>query len=446
MFHPDLIAAEEEKLLKIWRPTLPEGRLVRYSVADRAEQTRRLANAAPREKGGPPSRALTQDEEAFITNERLLTKVDYEYWATGYCWINKQPEGLGRLFPLWGSQRIALDEIARLELDRVKTGHPDGILCLFLKARQLGLSTLWESILCHRLTTQTYQRGLIAGDVPEQSEYLFSMLELIEEHLPWWLTPEIRFFNKGKFRFWENFSSARVLAGKSQRGALQDKGGSKGNIGRGKTFGLGHISEVSTWEHPGQLDDGFEPGVPESRRSLVGYESTAKGRNDYWHNKWRKADQGIGRFVPVFIGWWAEPAKYWRPVTDAWEPKPTTLEHAQLVEREGPRWVHHEVRLTKEQLFWYEQKRADFEADDDLATFLSEYPAVPEEAFQFAGRSIFSERQISRIRAASKLLQVVLDVKPAREIVQGARIEAEIAARVAMRKAELQQITGEVPA
>jgi hypothetical protein len=297
----------------------------------------------------------------------------------------------------------------------------------------LGLSTETEVILAHRLTTQTSLRGLVAGDVPEQSKYLFGMAELVVNSLPWWLRPPVRAHQTGSYLEVGDDtgpSSLRAAAGKSQRGGLQDRGGAKGNIGRGKTYSVGHLSEVSTWERPEQIDDGLLPGVPIRRRVFLVRESTAKGRNDYWHNEWRAADAGRGRFQNVFIPWYIEPEKYWLMPPAGWAPSDSSKAHAEMVERTSPAYLLGEtIRLPAGQLYWYERMRAKFEEDGRLHQFLEEYPAVPEEAFQFSGRSIFNSITLELLKRQERTPLAVLHVEPAKTIAQLKAWEAEQAAR-----------------
>lgn len=281
-------------------------------------------------------------------------------------------------------------------------------------------STLTESLLLHRVTTHTHTKALIAGDVDEQSQYLFGILEKAYDALPWFLKPALRFRNKHRSLEWETESEVLALAGKSNRGGLMEEGGAaKGNIGRGKTFSLAHVSEVSTWERPDQLDGGLFPAIPRNLRSLAVIESTAKGRNDWWHKQWRSADRRKSRFVNIFIPWYAEVTKYWLPAPLDWSPAHTTLVMAKKAEIEGPRWLGTPTcTLTREQLFWYEVTRSSYEEKERLGEFLEEYAADPEECFQHSGRSVFTLAQMEYLRSISKPPINVLDVQPRADLAQ----------------------------
>jgi hypothetical protein len=364
-------------------------------------------------KGGH-TRALTRDEQYFIYNERMLAKIDYQYFGERYSYIIHPAEGLRALFPLFESQRLILAAIGRKEEERAAIAHPDGILCNILKGRQLGASTLCQSILAHRVLFQTYTKGLIASDVPENSGStgLFGMLELTVEHAPWWLKPAERFHTKNQHIVFANHASVVVESGKSMKGALQDEGGSKGQIGRSKTYSVAHLSECSTWENPGQIDDALMPAIPETPRTFMAKESTAKGRHNWWHKEWLASARGVGRSFNIFVPWYAERSKYWAPFPTGWVVPESVLQYAARVTAAAPQWMGQQYSLSKEQLYWYHLRRQAAEEKGTLFKFLEEFPAEPEEAFQYSGRSIFTAAQIDYLRQRAKAARWVYRVLP----------------------------------
>lgn len=355
----------------------------------------------------PPS----YEQQQFIVHEQLRSKVDYAYAAQRYHFISAEGVGLKPLYPLWESQQVMLDLLARIELQR----HEDSwgaLLLAVLKARQLGLSTFTQSIMAHKATTQGHLRMLVASDVEDSSKHLYAMFETILDDLPYWLKPPVRNKAVGERRVFDTGTVYWAAWGKSSRGGLKEKGGKKGNLGRGKTISQFHISEYSTWEYPEQLRDGFFPAVPLKISTFGVVESTAKGRGDEWHTLCLGAMDHSNDFELCFIPWYAEPTKYSRPAPAAWSPDSTTLAHAKRCELEGPKYLNKPVSLTRDQLFWWEKKRQDFERAGALYQFLEEYPAEPAEAFQFSGRSCFPIHVVERIRAAAKPPLVVCELRP----------------------------------
>lgn len=412
MYDPRVVAKRREQVEALFKTTFPKG-LRSYSVAETVEYRERLSTIWG--KKGQQVRELTHEEQAFIANEQVMGKIDYRYWAERYSTINVAGQALGPMFPLMESQQLILGEMGRIEWDRFDSGHPDGVLFLVLKARQLGCSTLMGSLIAHRSTTHAHTLGLIASDVPDSAAFLFDMYERNIDHLPWYLRPTITERVKNDEMVYATGSHVFVGASKSTRGGQEGK---RGQIGRGKTLSIGHLSEISTWEAAAQnIDTALMPAVPMTPRTLLGMESTAKGKGpaNYWHQAWVTAKNGLGRFVPIFIPWYAERNKYRLPPPAGWEPNKDTRAMAARAETYGPRWLHKPVVLTRDQLYWWEWKRADMKSKDQLADFMEEYPSDDDEAFQHSGRSVFDVEVRERVRTGAKSYRV-LDIKSYRDL------------------------------
>lgn len=419
MYHPDLVAVRQAILERQLGDSLPGGSLERIPVSHCHAMTRELARIWDPDKA-EQTRPFSSEEESFVVNEQLLVKIDYRYCAERYIWINADGQTLKPMFPLWESQELILAEIARVELDHWHTQHPDGLLFNCLKGRQLGASTFVQSLLGHRVLTHGHVRTLIASDVPQNSgsEGLFGMLELVVEHWPWWLKPKEKFHTKSRHIMWANGSRVIVESGKSMKGGLQEEGGEKGQLGRSKTYSAAHLSEITTWERPQQINSSLLPAIPATPRTLCGRESTAMGRNNYWHEEWKLAAAGDDpRFFNVFIPWYAERSKYWLPTPDRWMPSDDTLHFAARAQEHGPRYMHRSVSLSKEQLFWYEVHKKAAIKREELYKFLSEYPSEPEEAFQNSGRSIFSIETQTRVANQARPLADLWLVAPRAELI-----------------------------
>lgn len=399
MYAPEVIASRMEAFEAHYHTTLVE-----HPTPEVLAWKDRLSDAVDRK--GNPLRELTAEEIAFVNNELLLSKISFPYWAERYCTVNLQGKDVGPMYPLWESQNLILEKIAGLEKRTYFEDYPDGILANILKARQLGASTLAEAMGAHRVTTQSNVFGLVAADVPEQSGFTFDMLERVVEHLPWYLKPWVTEHVKNTEIVFDTGSHVWVGSGKSTRGTE----GKRGQLGRGKTLSYVHLTELSTWEDAAQIDDALMPALHIQPAILALFESTAKGRHNWWHEHWIASVGGIDRFTAIFIPWYAEKSRYWLPAPVSWYPEPQTLAHARRCEETGPRWVGHPVRLTRNQLFWYETQRASFEAKGVLYKFLEEYCADDLEAFQFSGYGVFDLETIERVREKTRPVAGVLQV------------------------------------
>jgi hypothetical protein len=421
MYHPDVIAARELQATRQFGRAFPNGRIPWYSVSDSAALTASAMAAV--DEQGVLTRSLTDDESCFVSSARLRYIFDFPYFAERFCWIDQEGHGLRRLTPFWESQQLVLDQLGRIEKAHQATGAPDGLLLNILKARQLGVSTLSEALVAHRIVTRAHIRALSAADVEEQAGYLFRMVVRIYDQLPWFLRPGKVYFNKNRELSLANQSFLKTAWGKSTRGALQSVSGTegaKGSIGRGQTYSVVHISELPTWENPEQLDTALLPAIPYAPDTLVLYEATAEFAGDWWHKHWLASGEGEGRFTNVFIPWSAEPKKYALPAPVDWTPAASTTTHAAKCERDSPKWFAGKtVTLSRDQLYWYEKTRSFYEKKGQLYKFLKEYPADDLECFQYAGRSVFTLEQLEQIdQAGSRPLIDVWAVEPALAVAQ----------------------------
>lgn len=417
MYHPTIIARNRATVERSLAEALPYG-LHDYAVGEVQEFVEGMRHLF--DKHGQVTRPLSQAESTFITNERILTKLDYRYWAERYCVVNLAGQTLGPLYPLWESQEMILDKIAQIQFDRDQSGHPDGVVADILKARQMGASTLTESLVGHRITTHGDVNALLASDVPDNSNFLYDMFERVVDNLPWFLKPTITERVKNDEMVMGTGSRLMMGASKSTRGAdaTASGGGKKGQLGRGKTVSVVHLSEIATWTNPTQIDTSLSPGIPVSPFTLWLKESTGQGRGprNWWYMDWQNAKSGRSRSVAIFIGWYAERGKYWLPYPTEWSPNPDTLTHARRIEETSPRWMGRVYHPSKEQLYWYETTRAEYASKDQLEDFLQEYPADDEEAFQMSGKSVFPILARERVRNQARPLTGMVEIRPNREL------------------------------
>lgn len=354
-------------------------------------------------------RPLTAEEQAFIQHELARSKCDYRYWAARYAWIKTKAQEKARI-SFWESQELLLKAIAAEERKAVAGKTGDGILIALLKARQLGASTVCETIIPHRVFFYANTSAMIAANVDEQSAYLFDMMERIYDNMPWWMQPHRKYLVKDKQMYFDELDNL-ILANSSKN--LHGAGantGERGSMGTGKTLPLFHGSELSTWENAGQIDDALMPAIPEHPRTFAVFESTAKGCIGWWPDTWDDAKAGLNRLTPVFIPWYSEPSTYTKPAPLDWEPSDIAVAHAKKVEETSPRWTGRTVHLTRDQLFWWERKRASYAARNELYKFFTEYCADDVEAFQSTTSSIIPADLLNDLYNKSKPHAAVLDV------------------------------------
>lgn len=339
---------------------------------------------------------LTKEEKLFIRNERVMSMLDFEYWAARYCTIQKDGGGICKFIP-WESQRIILTLLARVEQEmheRLARGEPiDGLLIAGHKGRQLGETALGRSVCMHRETTQQHRRGMAASVDDDKIQELYDRDKLIVDNLPWWLKPEIGYDEKRSHLYFEKLDSRIIYQVSSQ----------KSGLGVGRQFDLAHLTELSTWINAPSVELDFFPTLPQSLSTFALLESTAYGRGNWWHDFTERVRHGHSpRWHYCFIPWYAEPSKYRRQPPVGWIPSEVALKHAEKVHESSPEFMGRNVMLSRENLYWWESTRAEYMQGNNLPFFLTNFCCTPEESFQHSGQSAFDPILLDQLRSNTK--------------------------------------------
>lgn len=243
---------------------------------------------------------------------------------------------------------------------------------VILKARQLGFSTIAESILFKETTTKFNVNTGIITHQDEATKNLFNMSKLMYECLP----PEMKPSKKA--------SNAQELIFDNDKGTgLKSKircmtAGSQG-VGRSYTYDNLHVSELAFW--PGNKKatmTGLLQAVPNLPSTIIIIESTANGF-EYFKEIWDGAVAGENDFIPLFVGW-NELKDYQMPYTGF----ELTSEEIQLQK---------DYNLSLEQLTWRRWCIRN-NCSNDIEQFKQEYPITPEEAFISTGTCYFNKEII----------------------------------------------------
>ena len=328
-------------------------------------------------------RQLQEDEQSFITNEIFLCKISYPYWASRYAWIKKDKGGLIRL-KFWESQEMLLKTIGVLE----EAGKP--ILIINLKARQVGASTLSETLLTHKVTNSYGITSLVASDEPPKSEFLFDMMNRVFEHMPFYLKPHRKYLVKGTQLVFDELDSNIYVDSGNKR---------SGGVGQGMTIHAGHLSELATWNDTDMITADLIPAILSgaSENTFFIMESTANGKAGAWYSWWKAAKRKrFHGFIPVFIPWWAIQEKYASDPTPGWEPSDRVLKMAAVIKNTKG------IDLTRKQMYWWDFTYESYKEDDKLNEFFAEYASDDNEAFQLAGKTVFPTEILNDMLRRSK--------------------------------------------
>lgn len=350
-------------------------------------------------------RPLTPDELAFIKSETILCRYDFRYWAERYGNLERDASMGGGVGPItfWQSQLRALDLIAHREEEIArefdKHGFSDGISAVWHKARQLGATAIMRLINAHRMTLYKHTRALAASLDEEKIDLIYLKDKVILDNLPFFLKPKIEFEVKDEQIVLEILKSRLTYQKANQRAG----------VGTSGQFDINHCTEIALWDNPWRLKFDLLPAIPKSPNTFTGWESTANGRGpgNFWYEfteSIRRKDRGFERWLYIFTPSYIEPKKYRLPAPDLWTPNATAQEYADLVERTSPEFTGgRTVRLSRDQLYWWETEYEQADADDTLPMFLTNYCATPEQSFQHHAASAFPVKTIEWMRSTASV-------------------------------------------
>lgn len=274
----------------------------------------------------------------------------------------------------------------RLEEQKARTGK---VRALILKARQQGVSSYVAGRFYHRTQFWEGTSVFILTHEQDATDTLFSMVDRFHR------------FNNPMYRLRAGASNAKEL---SFPGA--DSGYSVGTagtraVGRSKTLGLFHGSEVAFWPNAADHFAGVVQALPDLPGTEAILESTANGIGGEFHERWQQSEAGIGDYIPIFVPWfWSD--EYEREVPVGFELTAEEEHIAALYE------------LTHRKMAWRRAKVAELK---DAALFSQEYPSTAAEAFQATGHESYIPSRLvldARKRHCEALGGLVCGADPAR--------------------------------
>jgi hypothetical protein len=348
---------------------------------------------------------LPDDIQEYVMNELAMSKLSFRYWCERYC---KVLDDKGRVVPLvpWPSQEYFLSVLGKAEeeawdawqMDESAREFMAKIPLILLKSRQIGGTVISEALLAHLTFFFKNARAVIASDHPDNSGKLWQVLLRMYDNLPGWMKPT---------------RDAKVKATNLHLDGLDSdvqvgSGNQKTTLGQGMTVDAAHLTEVSTWapDNAFAIDEDLKPAFNSSRKhhSLFVIESTGQGGKGNWfHDQFQAARTGNSQFKALFIGWFMCPDK-WSINSFGTNLTPETISMGERLEREL------NIKITKDQLAWYQREKHDYAHRNLLELFYQEYPSTPEEAFQTGYRSVFSIELRSKVRNECRTPVGVYDI------------------------------------
>jgi hypothetical protein len=348
-------------------------------------------------------RPFTREETLWVLVESTYCKLDFLYFSKHYARIKDWGANVVYFTPNI-SQNIVLNLLAENEEKRFAQ------MFMFLKARRLGLTTIWQMLLAHRDFFYKHVTAYTGSAEETKSTEMVKMIGFVWDNMPYWLRPRRTANAVGyKMEFADIDSSVIVQWGNQKQG-----------IGRGATPTIAHLSEVSFFEKPEELiDASIGKAILENPFGMMALESTANMLGDWWHLTWdaqvEKDAEDLATYKPIFLPWYVGtdlyPTDAWyrrRPAPESWSPPGYVERHAEaakiyvkskkiLRDTLGSNW-----EMSRRQMWWYYMQFEEARKKKQLHILLRELPASADEAFQNANPSVFSLETLTEIRTITR--------------------------------------------
>lgn len=255
---------------------------------------------------------------------------------------------------------------------------------IILKARQMGFSTLTESILFKDTVTKFNRRTGIITHLDTATTNLFNMSKLMLDNLPDELKPSVKNSNAKELIFDND-------TGTGLKSKIKCMTAGTSGVGRSDTFDNLHLSELAFWQGDVTATlTGLFQAVPNLPDTMIIIESTANGFEKF-KELWDQAVNGDNDYIPLFVAWYELP-EYTMPYSGF----KLTQEEEELKKL---------YKLSNDQLEWRRWCIRN-NCQNDIEQFKQEYPSNPEEAFISTGRCIFDKEEIiKRLRYVPKPLK-----------------------------------------
>ena len=307
---------------------------------------------------------MTLEEEKIWVREVLW---NFRVFAEKYLKI-KDKKGQIVPFVLNTAQIIVLNQLEGL----LKSGVP--VRLLILKARQKGISTLFEAYIFWRTSFKKNRKAAIVGHKVDATNNLYQMTKRYFKYLPDSLKPEVEASNEKVLRYGILESEIKLYTAES------------GDVGSSDTIQDLHLTEVAKWRDAKTTLTSLLQTVPDQPNTLVVMETTAKGIGGEYYDRWQMAKAGESNYIPIFLSWLIddeytlkfkdEDEKYHfkRNIDD--------IENGLI-----------ESGASLEHLHWRRKIGLPDKCGNDVDQFRQEYPSNDVEAFIASGSPVFDQKK-----------------------------------------------------
>lgn len=234
---------------------------------------------------------------------------------------------------------------------------------VILKARQLGLSTVWGGFMYWWVSQHRATKGIVVTHKAEASTAIFDMTKRYHEKMLPFLKPSTSKSNGRELAF-DKLDSGYIVA----------TAGSD-TVGRSETLQIAHLSEVGLWPKgkAREIMNGLLQAIPDIPNTFIAIESTARGMSGPFYEACKAAEAGTSGYELCFIPWFEDDA-YRAEVPEGFKRSPDEEDLAAKHDLDDGQLQFRRLKI----------------AQDGLPLFKQEYPSNPDEAFLTSGAPVFN--------------------------------------------------------
>jgi hypothetical protein len=276
---------------------------------------------------------------------------------------------------LLGTQIYAIDEIEKGLKEDIHDFY-------FLKARQLGISTVFWALDLYWLFKHPGLRGTLVTHDDETREECRANISAYMDSLPIPLKIPHRVHNRNMLDLKNRSRLSYQVAGTKKNTKL----------GRGKGINFCHGTEISSYGDEDAFASLLDSLAETFEHRLFLWESTALGFN-LWYDLYEEARKSVTQRA-VFIGWWRNELYKVSKDSDIFkvygdeDPSPSEYEWIDGVKR------IYNFEIQPEQLAWARWKLFEKHRGNEQ-TFFQEFPPLEPYAWQMSGSKFFSNKTLT---------------------------------------------------
>ena len=314
---------------------------------------------------------------------------DFRAFAREQLKINGQP------LHLWPCQEPLLQSVEQ----QMKT--QGFVRSIWLKARQVGASTLVEALVAWRTMLWPNTNAIVIADQATRSETLFGIAKSFYESMDEDIRPYGRYVTKRQLVF-ENPSRISGYKDPGLRSRIVVDSAHKKNIAIGARWDVGHLSEAARFPDPSFVMDGVIPAVHRVPGTMLIIESSAEKAGRWFRDFAEASKRGETGFDFQFVPWYLQPEYYICPVCqkvfpDSCQSPMHELEAEKYMKLEGEeRHIMTEFHLGYGHILWMRTKLAEMGNDWDL--FRQSFPLTDDDAWVQLGVQAFPAKVLRELK------------------------------------------------